>query len=154
MILRHAARSLFSKLPRSLLYETFYQSARALGVRHYGANGPVGTFFGPLYDQSVIKPYLRTGSWSDNIVGLFQEFFRDRSGTLYDIGANIGLISVPVARNLRVRVVAFEPDGENCALLRANAAFAEAAIEIVNAAVAEHAGTLSFKRSEYNCGDH
>jgi len=151
---RAFARSLIKKLPRSVLYEMFYQSARALGVRSYEVSGSVGSFFGPVYDQSVTKTYLQTGKWSENIVGLFRRFFEGGGGTMYDIGANIGLISVPIARTPRVRVIAFEPDPHNCALLRANVAVAGVAVEVVNAAVAAEPGIMRFTRSDYNSGDH
>jgi FkbM family methyltransferase len=154
MSARAIARAVIARLPRSVLYEMFYQSARALGVRGYQVDGAAGSFFGPLYDQSVIKTYLRTGAWSDNIVGLLQRFFAADGGTLYDIGANIGLVSVPIARDPRIRVVAFEPDPHNCDLLRANIAVAGVTVEVVNAAVAAEAGTLRFARSDYNAGDH
>lgn len=154
MPLRTYVQSLIGKLPKSVLYEVFYQSARALGVQSYGANGSAGCFFGPLYDQSVTKVYLQKGAWSGNIVTLFQRFFGEQGGTMYDIGANIGLISIPIARITGVRVVAFEPDPHNCALLRANIAYAGASVEVVNAAVSDTVGELRFTRSDYNSGDH
>ena len=75
MYSRRVAKFLISKMPFPVLYETFYQSARALGIRSYEITGSTGAFFGPTYDQSVIESYLRTGSWSTNLVGLFQHFF-------------------------------------------------------------------------------
>jgi len=155
MTLRTFARSLLNSLPRRLLYEMFYQSGRALGVTAYQVDGSAGSFFGPMYDVTLIRTYLETGAWSENLVGLYRRFFAgENGGTLYDIGANIGLISLPIARIPNVRVVAFEPDPHNCALLRANAAYAGVDIEIVNAAVAEERGMLQFARSGYNSGDH
>lgn len=147
------ARAVISKLPRSLLYEVFYQAGRALGVQGYQVNGENGSFVGPLYDQSVIKPYMQTGRWSADIVELIRSRLTE-GGTFYDIGANIGLVSVPISRNPKVKVVAFEPDPRNCALLRANVASAQAPVEIINAAVAAEKGELRFTRSEYNAGDH
>src|SRR5438874_1997076 len=119
---RTFVRSMIKRLPFSMRYEVFYQSARALGVQSYEVNGSVGRFFGPVYDQSVIREYLRSGGFSSNIVELFNGFFGSTGGTFYDVGANIGLISVPVARDPNIRVVAFEPDPHNCALLRGNIA--------------------------------
>jgi FkbM family methyltransferase len=151
---RASVRSLIAMLPRSVLYEAFYQSARALDVRSYQINGSEGSFFGPVYDQSVSRHYLDTGVWSDNIVSLLRRFFGSSGGTLYDVGANIGLVSVPIARDPNVRVVAFEPDANNCDLLRANVAVARVAVEVVDAAVASHEGTQQFARSGHNSGDH
>ena len=77
----------------------FYQTAKTLGVRGYVVAGTAGEFAGTLNDQSVIRPYLRDGAWSSNIVDIFTEFFVERgSGTFIDIGANIGLVTVPISR--------------------------------------------------------
>src|SRR6185437_5986989 len=154
---RRVAKFLISKMPFPVLYETFYQSARALGIRSYEITGSTGAFFGPTYDQSVTKSYLRTGSWSTNLVGLFQHFFEQAGGgTFYDIGGNIGLVTVPVSRDPKVRCVVFEPDPHNCMLLRANVAINSGGsnVEIVNAAVAAEKGELGLVRSDYNSGDH
>jgi len=154
MSMRAFVRLVLRNLPSSVLYELFYQSARALGIRSYQVGGTAGRYFGPLYDQSVIKAYLQTGAWSPSILGLFENFFGTQGGTMYDVGANIGLISVPIARNPRVRVVAFEPDPHNCGLLRANVIVNDVPVEVVNAAVADKPGTAHFTRSDYNSGDH
>jgi len=154
MNVRQMARSAFQNLPKSVLYELFYQSARALGVRNFEAVGQAGSFFGPVYDQAIMRTYLQTGSWSQNIVDLLTRFFDGGAGTLYDVGANVGLVSVPLASNPRLRVVAFEPDPQNVVLLRANIAVAGVPVEVVNAAVAREAGSMRFTRSEYNSGDH
>jgi FkbM family methyltransferase len=151
---RASVRSLIARLPRSVLYEAFYQSARALDVRSYQISGSEGSFFGSVYDQSVIRRYLDTGAWSENIVSLVRRFFGSAGGTFYDVGANIGLVSVPIARDPKVRVVAFEPDPHNCDLLRANVAVARVAVQIVDAAVANREGVLRFARSGHNAGDH
>ena len=157
MYSRRVAKFLISKMPFPVLYETFYQSARALGIRSYEITGSTGAFFGPTYDQSVTKSYLRTGSWSTNLVGLFQRFFEQAGGgTFYDIGGNIGLVTVPVSRDPKVRCVVFEPDPHNCMLLRANVVINSGGsnVEIVNAAVAAEKGELGLVRSDYNSGDH
>ena len=73
---------------------------------------------------------------------------------MYDIGANIGLVSIPIARNEEVHVVSFEPDSHNCSLLRANIAMSGVDIEVVNAAVAAEPGEMYFTKSAYNSGDH
>ena len=85
MYSRRVAKFLISKMPFPVLYETFYQSARALGIRSYEITGSTGAFFGPTYDQSVTKSYLRTGSWSTNLVGLFQRFFEQEGGGTFSI---------------------------------------------------------------------
>src|SRR5208283_5111928 len=96
---RRLVRRGIESLPFGLLYEIFYQSGLALGVSGYEVPGRAGTFVGPFKDQSVIKQYLRHGVLSPVIVKLFSDFFAARGGgTFYDLGANIGLVTVPVAQ--------------------------------------------------------
>jgi FkbM family methyltransferase len=145
------------RLPFGLLYEIFYQSGRALGITGYEVAGRTGTFVGPFEDQSVIKQYLKHGTFSPVIAKLFTDFFTVRGGgTFYDLGANLGLVTVPIAQMPSVRCLAFEPDPRNFALLRGNvlANCAHGNVEIVNAAVAQDHGELGFTESRYNCGDH
>jgi hypothetical protein len=154
---RSLARRGIERLPFSLLYEVFYQSGRALGVKSYEVAGDGGTFIGPFNDQSITKQYLRNRTVSPVIVKLFNAFFESRGGgTFYDLGANIGMVSVPVAQNARVSCVCFEPDPGNFALHRANVLLncAHGNVETINAAVAQERGQLRFERSDYNCGDH
>ena len=151
------ARQGIERLPFNLLYEVFYQSGRALGIRSYEVSGTVGNFIGPFNDQSVIKQYLRAGTWSPVVVKLFRDFFdASGGGTFYDLGANIGMVTVPIAQNANVSCVCFEPDPLNFALLRANILLngPHPNVETINAAVAAEPGQLRFAQSAYNCGDH
>jgi len=147
---------MIAQLPFGLKYELFYQAGRSLGVTSYQVAGEQGTFFGSLSDQSVIKPYLRHGKWSENLIELFEQFFaRSDAGTFYDVGANIGLTLLPIAKNKSVRCIGFEPDPANFGLLSANIVGNSASqIEIRNVAVADRAGELRFTRNVFNSGDH
>jgi lipopolysaccharide transport system ATP-binding protein len=74
-----------------------------------------------------------------------------------DLGANIGWYSVVAGLELdgRGRVLAFEPDPENCALLRRNLAengLSEVTVE--EAALADVVGERLLFRSAANLGDH
>jgi FkbM family methyltransferase len=154
---RSLSRRGIERLPFSLLYEVFYQSGRALGIRSYEVSGNAGSFIGPFNDQSVIKQYLKNGHLSPVIVKLFRDFFDVRGGgTFYDLGANIGMVTVPIAQNAKVKCVCFEPDPVNFALLRANILLnvPNSDIETINVAVAREPGQLRFAQSDYNCGDH
>jgi len=154
---RRLIRSGLKRLPFPILYEAFYQAGRVLGVKSYEVSGQYGDFFGPLYDQTVIKHYLEAGTWSPDIVQLLRDFFDHcGGGSFYDIGANIGLVTVPIAQDARVSCVAFEPDPHNFRLLSANVATScrHGNVELVNAAVYREATELRFDRNEYNSGDH
>lgn len=69
-----------------------------------------------------------------------------------DGGANIGAFSIFAARLPGVRdIVAIEPNPENLALLRHNLA-SYAGVEIIAAALSDHAGTASFELADANTG--
>ncbi|MBV9605256.1 MAG: FkbM family methyltransferase [Solirubrobacterales bacterium] len=90
----------------------------------------------------------------------FQEAYRlpfdlpGSGGTLLDLGGNIGLASVYLARRHRfARVVIVEPVPENAALARLNCERNGLAAEIVEAAAAPTAGEASFMLArEHNQG--
>jgi FkbM family methyltransferase len=151
--MRRLVKWAISKTPFPIAYEIFYQSARRLGVTAYQAKG---SYFGPIHDQAAIKSYLRDGYWSKNIIGAIEQFFADKpAGVFYDVGANIGMTLIPVARNPAIRCVGFEPDPENFRLLCANlAASGLPFVEVQNKAVADRHMQLGFTRSAYNSGDH
>lgn len=155
--MRKLVKKLIQAIPFGLKYELFYQMGRSLGVTAYQANGSSGPIFGHMYDQTLIKSYLRDHAWSSDIANLVGEVFaRSASaGTFYDIGANVGTVIIPVAANQRVHCFGFEPDPGNFALLSANVAARNAPnIELKRAAVANAKGQMRFKKSAYNSGDH
>lgn len=132
----------------------FYQAARSLKVESYSVPGDAGTFLGPTDDVTLIKAYLQGRLWPAREIETLKAFFNGH-GTLYDIGANIGMVTVPLAKS-GVRIVAFEPDEVNCGLLRANVArnCVGLDVKIFHAAVYREAAMLRFTRSSYNSGDH
>lgn len=90
----------------------------------------------------------------------FQETYRlpyelpgDR-GTLLDLGANIGLTSVYLARRHGFeRIVAVEPLADNAALARCNLAMNHISAEVVEAAIAPQAGHATFAPADdHNAG--
>lgn len=155
--MRALLRTSLNALPRNFVYEVFYQAARILDIEGYAVSGKAGVFVGALRDQSVIRPYLRNRSWSAHILGLLEKFFADlQQGTFLDIGANIGLLTVPISRLAGVSCIAFEPDPQNCSMLQANVAWncGKDKVQVVRAALGNVAGKMRFSRSEYNSGDH
>jgi FkbM family methyltransferase len=76
--------------------------------------------------------------------------------TAFDVGANIGYFTLLLARRVGPsgRVFAFEPDPQNCELLRRNLALnGYANVTVVPKAVADHSGTLKLWRAAA-AGDH
>jgi hypothetical protein len=118
--MRSLLKVIINSLPFDVKYEMFYQAGRALGVTAYQVQGASGPIFGHLYDQTLIKSYLRDQEWSSDIARMIWTAFEGGGGTYYDIGANVGTVIIPVAVNRAVRCVGFEPDAGNFALLSAN----------------------------------
>lgn len=77
--------------------------------------------------------------------------------TLVDIGANIGVISIPViARGLCAKAIAVEPTPATCRLLRANIALngLEESFTVHEVALSNTEGEALFEISEDNTGDN
>lgn len=74
--------------------------------------------------------------------------FDGHTGTLVDLGANIGLTSVWLQRAYRFdRIIAVEPDPANAALVRENFALNDIRAEVIEAAVGPADGTACFSRN-------
>lgn len=77
--------------------------------------------------------------------------------TFIDIGAHVGLYSVPAARRVGPagRVLAFEPDDINRAMLQQNIQRnGVEGVEVFSCGICDRDGRLPFHRSEFNSGDH
>lgn len=77
--------------------------------------------------------------------------------TLIDIGANIGVICVPVvARGLCKSAIAIEPTPSTCRVLRANIALngLEDAVRVYETALSDSSGFVEFELSHDNSGDN
>lgn len=156
-MLSHLMRKAMAALPFAVRYELFYQAGKSLGVEAYSVNGAAGPYLGALSDQTIIKTYLKVGRlWQQRAeLDILRGFFRGRSGTLIDIGANIGAITIPMAQD-GLSVIALEPDAINAALLRANVArnCDGCDVRVLRKAVYRERAILRFDRSDHNAGDH
>jgi FkbM family methyltransferase len=88
---------------------------------------------------------------------MFQRMFAGEGGTYLDIGANIGLTTIPIAQNRMVRCLAFEPEPVNVANLRENIRrnVPEGNVEIHQIALFDRMETLKFGLNPGgNLGDH
>lgn len=101
----------------------------------------------------VIFPYTKMGAidtldlfgTDELIIFAFYWISRQRYRRAADIGANLGLHSILMAR-CGWSVKAYEPDPRHAALLRRNVELNHATIDIVEAAVSDAPGTLEFVR--------
>lgn len=77
-----------------------------------------------------------------------------RSSTVIDVGANIGLSTILLAR-MTERVIAFEPSPPNVAFLRRNLERNGISnVEVHAAAVSDRPGTLRFHVAQFGAGSH
>jgi FkbM family methyltransferase len=123
-------------------------------VLHEGQYGP---FEGSLQDQVVMHEYRTLGTWATGIVSLMQErLFAAGGGTLIDVGANLGLVVVPVVERTGALGIAFEPEPRNFAYLARNVARhgLSERIELHASACYSEATRLPLLLSETNLGDH
>ena len=84
------------------------------------ATGDRGIVTSASNDAWVISGYARTGTFAETVTTVLTEFFGKNGGTYIDIGANIGLMTIPLARNPLVHCIAFEPEPVNFRLLKRN----------------------------------
>ncbi len=99
---------------------------------------------------------MRFGTYSPAFVKFVIDWFLNKqAGTFLDIGANIGLISVPIARS-GVDCICFEPDPRNYSFLIRNSAefLLSGRIKTYNLALFDRNSEIVFEMSDWNYGDH
>jgi FkbM family methyltransferase len=133
------------------------QVAPICGIDGVRATGNVGDILSSPSDRTVFATYAMTGSWAASTNALFTKFFtKNGGGTYLDIGANIGLTTIPIARLPNVQCFAFEPAPENFRNLKANvrANCDPDKVKTFQVALFESESQLDFELSDYNLGDH
>lgn len=100
--------------------ETMVRSASRAGITGSSASGQWGTIQSAASDRATLPAYARTGEWAKRTHDVPAEFFSEAGGAYLDIGANIGLTTLPVARNPLVNCFAFGADRTNLANFQGN----------------------------------
>ncbi len=119
--------------------------------------GDFGLIQGSLDDSAVLATYCRTKTWRPAFARFFNDFFSGRGhGVFIDIGANIGLTTIPVARSAGISCFGFEPDRANFRYLRNNVQLncPRRNVRLFDLAMFDSAGSLDFQLSDFNKGDH
>lgn len=143
-------------MPKLLAAVLLRALAKVFRIRSVAVEGDYGLFHGSPLDFGVYGEYLRTGTYSPETVRFLQDFLRARGkGTFLDIGANIGLTTLPIAK-LGIRCIAFEPDPRNFEFLKQNVEASGLAdlIRVHNVALFDRTVDVAFERSDWNYGDH
>lgn len=138
-------------------YELFQALGKSFGVRDIRVEGEYGLFEGALADGGVLAGYAKAKHWASETNRLFVDFFgRHGRGTYIDIGAHIGLTTVPVARFSGVACKAFEPEPSNFLYLSRNIAShcEHGNVELFNVALCDCNAPIEFELDVNNHGDH
>ena len=133
--------------------------ARLLGKMHIseiGADGDCGLITSAWNDQYVLPEYARHGTFFNTVTDAVLGFLDAQSGTYFDVGANIGLTTINIARNKMTRCLAFEPEPSNFDFLLRNIArnLGEGAVECHQVALFHTRSTMSLAIATQNTGDH
>lgn len=142
---------------RSMLWNMYGRTRRTVTARTkqgvltvYCSDKVIGR---KLYCQGEFELDL-----SRKVVALLRSLGRSvPGGTVLDVGANMGVISIGLLRHgWMQRAIAIEPDSDNVALLRRNVAQngLEDQVICVPCAVSDSRGMVAFELSRDNYGDH
>jgi FkbM family methyltransferase len=126
------------------------------GVVEVAANGDRGVVASSAADTLVIVGYAQTGTCEPGVTEELKSFFAIAGGSYFDIGANIGLTTIPFASDPRIRCIAFEPEPINFGLLQRNVArnAPGSSVALHQVALFHKRTTLSLALAEGNIGDH
>lgn len=142
-------------IARSDDYRLLHESASVYGICGFVANGEYGFIQGSITDNVVFRTYARTGFWAKRTNTLVSEFLSD-GGLYLDIGGNIGLTTIPIAKNADVECVVFEPEPTNFRHLSANitANCGNGNVTTHNLALFDRETSICFEVSPTNSGDN
>jgi FkbM family methyltransferase len=159
-LLRVAQKSVFAQLlklaPPEVLNEVFYRKAASLNVVDMSVRGNYGVIRQSLSDRVMLPVYAKTGHWAENFNEALRAFFATNGGNYIDVGANIGLTTIPIAQNPNVNCLALEPEPSNFRYLEMNvkANCPHSNVTLKRVAAFSKRGTVSFELSSENYGDH
>ena len=138
-------------------YEIFRELGAKLGVDSLSVNGSNGLVYGSINDVGLLLRYGSARTWARETVTLFGQFFEARGGgTFLDIGANIGLTLIPIARNPTIQCYGFEPEPRNFSYLKQNIAAncPHNNVSVNQLALFDRKGPVELELSPGNSGDH
>jgi len=159
------ARPLMWRLPAPLQYaprmwrwELVSRLANDLGVTAMAVQTEDGLVLSRVQDRTML-PWLAKahsfGQGPQNMMMLFRRILAN-GGTYLDIGANIGVTTIPLAEQSNIAIHAFEPDPVNFQMLVANLSIncPEHKVSLHEIALGEAGGMLSFELNPTNPADN
>ena len=85
---------------------------RKLNIIEVSADGNLGIMTGSPWDRFGVLAYAAHRGVPTGAQEILN-FFGTDPGTYIDVGAHIGFTTIPIARNPRIRCIAFEPEPVN-----------------------------------------
>lgn len=144
-------------IPHDMRYDALVRLAAACNVEDFTVKGESGRIRGSARDASILKQYALHHVWAGRTIGFCERFFADGGGGTYiDVGANIGLTTIPVGKLPGVRCIGIEAEPNNFRFLQENVAQAGILDRVVlrNLAVFSHPTTIDLEIATSNLGDH
>lgn len=131
--------------------------AQQLGVETFVVPGKYGRMQSSSKDCSILASYARTGEFAERSNGLLMRFLATPEPSSYiDIGANIGMTTIPVAQYPHVACMAVEPEPINYENLVSNVArnCPHGNVQTWQLAIFKEPSSLQFEIATGNLGDH
>ena len=137
-------------------YDRLCELAEKFNVVALSVKGDYGIIQNTVSDRVITRYYAENGHWATQTNEMLLAFFAGKGGTYVDVGANVGLTTIPIAQNPRVSCLALEPEPGNFSFLSANIAANCPHGNVVAKRVAafDRLDTLCFEIATYNLGDH
>jgi FkbM family methyltransferase len=145
---------MISRLSKRIKADIFVKLGQELNVKVGLLHSKLGAFEGYLQDEGLFKYAISDGVWAEDIICIIRQLTSKDNVTFVDIGANIGLVCIPVAMNSSVKVIAIEPNPACCVLLKNNIDRAGLInVTVINKAVYITNDAVEFELSNNNFGD-
>jgi len=135
--------------------EFFRLACQKFKVREMVVEGEYGPMQGAVLDRFIMAQYMEQGTYDREAVQFLKTQLRD-GGLFLDVGANVGMYTIPLAANPNVQCIAFEPEPNNFLALQSNVArnCLHGNVICHQMAVMEAPGEITFEISPDNTGDH
>ena len=144
-------------VPLEYQLRLFQRLGIRLGVQSFVSSGHLGVFEGSIQDRAVLSSYTVNKNWERTLQSVLADnIFHSGTGTYVDVGANIGLTIIPVARTRQIKAIGFEPEEVNFRCFQRNI-YLNGVEEYVTAhqiALYSSECEIDFELSEINMGDH
>jgi FkbM family methyltransferase len=157
LMIRSLAKSLLARLNSDQKYFLLRELANSFGISSVTVDGPIGPIAGNPNDWTIFRRYVHGQSWESSTSAICIDFFRRHGpGTFVDVGANIGMIFIPVVKEANCFGVAIEASPINFSDLAVNCMrnLPIQSYKLNHVAVGDRAGKIRFDVSGVNFGNH